>query len=78
MRQAPGDPVVAISAQNDEARKAGAAGALGEPDAVLERVLEREERHDSFADSVLAEVRDEVLEVLLLGCSVACLRRRVC
>src|SRR5439155_26805654 len=59
VRQAARDPVVAITAENDEPRKARAARALGEPETVIERVLEGEERHDPLADGVPAEVGDE-------------------
>jgi len=59
------DPPVA--AEHHQRREPVLARPIGVREAVLERVLARENRHDPVAGGVVADVRREVTEVVLLG-----------
>ena len=55
-----------VAAEDDQRRKAVEVRAVGVREAVLQRVLRGQERHHVIARHVLAEVEDQVTEVVLL------------
>ena len=55
-----------VAAEHDQRREAALVRALGVGQAVLERVLRGQERHDALARHVVAEIRHEMAEVVFL------------
>ena len=53
-----------VAAEHDQRRKAVLMRALGVRQAVLERMLRRDERHDALARHVVAEIDHEMAEVV--------------
>src|SRR5262249_29178272 len=55
-----------VAAEDDEGGKPVLLSALGIRDAILERVLRRQEGHDALARHIASEIRDEMTQVVFL------------